>query len=154
MLLSKINRISLITFAFVFFLSCASYETRIVPFKMPSAYPNATEVAGAMIAAQAYDDKKEAKTAFGFDIIGAGILTIRGNRHWTLWRLKHSLQMLITTCGRSSNRNWLTIGYKRKRNSERSPRKRVNMGDSEVLPAASLVRQSALYRGKVWAMQR
>ena len=77
MLLSKINRISLITFTFVFFLSCASYETRIVPFKMPSAYPNATEVADAMIAAQAYDDKKEAKAAFGFDIIGAGILPVR-----------------------------------------------------------------------------
>jgi len=61
----------------VFFMSCASYEARVVPFKMPTAYPNATEVAGAVMAAQSYGDKKEAESAFGFDIIGAGILPVR-----------------------------------------------------------------------------
>ena len=61
----------------VFFMGCASYEARVVPFKMPAAYPNATEVAGAVMAAQSYGDKKEAESAFGFDIIGAGILPVR-----------------------------------------------------------------------------
>lgn len=57
--------------------ACARYERKIVPFKMPSAYPNATEVSGGVIAAKAYDDVKEAKEAFGFDIIGAGVLPVR-----------------------------------------------------------------------------
>jgi len=61
----------------VFFMGCASYEARVVPFKMPTGYPNATEVAGAVLAAQSYGDKKEAESAFGFDIIGAGILPVR-----------------------------------------------------------------------------
>jgi hypothetical protein len=61
----------------ILFLGCASYESQVIPFKMPTAYPNATEVSGAVIAAQAYADKKEAETAFGFDMIGAGIMPVR-----------------------------------------------------------------------------
>jgi hypothetical protein len=61
----------------VIFLGCASYQTTVVPFKMPSAYPNATEVAGAVVAAQSYSDKGEAEAAFGFDIMGAGVLPVR-----------------------------------------------------------------------------
>jgi hypothetical protein len=61
----------------VFFAACARYERKVVPFKMPSAYPNATEVSGGVIAAHAYDNEKEAKSAFGFDIIEAGILPVQ-----------------------------------------------------------------------------
>ena len=57
--------------------ACAKYERKVVPFKMPSAYPNATEVSGGVMAAKAYDDVKEAKAAFGFDIIGAGVLPVQ-----------------------------------------------------------------------------
>ena len=71
-----IGIISVIT-AIAFVLGCASYESKVVPFKMPAAYPNAKEVAGATIAAQAYGDKKEAEDAFGFDIIGTGLLPVR-----------------------------------------------------------------------------
>ncbi len=56
---------------------CTRYERKIVPFKMPTAYPNATAVAGAVIGAQAYADPQAAKSAFGFDIIGAGILPVQ-----------------------------------------------------------------------------
>ena len=42
-------------------VSCARYERKVVPFKLPSAYENAVEVAGAGIATKAYDDPKEAK---------------------------------------------------------------------------------------------
>lgn len=56
---------------------CARYERKVVPFKMPSAYPNATEVAGAVIAARAFDDPDEANSTFGFDISGAGILPVQ-----------------------------------------------------------------------------
>jgi len=56
---------------------CTRYERKVVPFKMPQAYGNATEAAGAVIAAKAYDTTKEAKDAFGFDIIDAGVLPVQ-----------------------------------------------------------------------------
>ncbi len=58
-------------------IACTSYQRQVVPFKMPAAYPNATAVAEATIAAKAYDSKEEAARAFGFDIRGAGILPVQ-----------------------------------------------------------------------------
>jgi len=61
----------------VAFTSCAtSYVAKPLPFKLPSAYPNAQNVAGAVIGARAYTDAKEAKENFGFDIITAGMLPV------------------------------------------------------------------------------
>jgi len=48
--------------------ACTRYERQVVPFKMPSSLPNATEAADATIAAQSFDGKDEAKAAFGFNI--------------------------------------------------------------------------------------
>lgn len=59
------------------FAGCSAYKQQVVPFKMPSAYPNATDVAGATIAAKAYDDGQEAQNAFGFDIRGAGVFPVQ-----------------------------------------------------------------------------
>ena len=56
---------------------CARYETKVAPFKLPNAYPNAVEEAGASIAATAYQNPEQAKEAFGFDIIGAGVLPVQ-----------------------------------------------------------------------------
>lgn len=69
----------LIAAAVVFLVlsGCARYERTVVPFKMPGAYPNAQEAGGALIASKAFDDPKEAKGAFGFDIIGAGVLPVQ-----------------------------------------------------------------------------
>ena len=59
-------------------LGCAtSYKARPLPFKHPSAYPNATQVAGATIGSKAFADKEEARTAFGFDVREAGMLPIQ-----------------------------------------------------------------------------
>jgi hypothetical protein len=57
--------------------ACSGYERQVVPFKLPSAYPNATEAAGATIAAKAYVDPGDAEKAFGFDILGAGVLPVQ-----------------------------------------------------------------------------
>ena len=43
---------------------------------MPGTYPNAQEIAGAVIGARAFTDGKEAKENFGFDIISAGMLPV------------------------------------------------------------------------------
>jgi len=44
---------------------------------MPAGYPNMTEIDGAQIAAKAFDSKKDAESAFGFDILGAGVLPVQ-----------------------------------------------------------------------------
>jgi hypothetical protein len=56
---------------------CTRYETKIQPLKMPSAYPNATQIGDALMGAEAYSDSKKAEEAFGFDIRGAGVLPVR-----------------------------------------------------------------------------
>lgn len=56
---------------------CAGHKRQIVPFKMPAAYPNATKVEGATVAARAYDDSGDAKKAFGWDIRGAGLYPVQ-----------------------------------------------------------------------------
>ncbi len=58
--------------------SCASstYVVKPLPFKMPEAYRNAQEAAGATIGAQAYVDPKAAQENFGFDVRGAGMLPV------------------------------------------------------------------------------
>jgi hypothetical protein len=59
-------------------LGCAtSYKAKPLPFKYPSAYPNAVQVAGATIGSKAFIDKEEAQKAFGFDIISAGMLPVQ-----------------------------------------------------------------------------
>ncbi|MBE9580615.1 MAG: hypothetical protein IMF18_03245 [Proteobacteria bacterium] len=56
---------------------CTSHKRQVVPFKMPAAFPNATKVAGATVAARAYDDTRDAKKAFGWDIRGAGLYPVQ-----------------------------------------------------------------------------
>jgi uncharacterized membrane protein len=72
-------RVSLWLIAAVLFtlVGCASYETKIVPFKLPSAHPNAVQVAGATMTAKDYSKRKEAEENFGFDIVGAGVLPVQ-----------------------------------------------------------------------------
>jgi hypothetical protein len=63
--------------AVLFLSSCQSYKQQVIPFKLPSAYSNATAVGESQIAAQAYNNEKEAQEAFGFNIRKAGLLPVR-----------------------------------------------------------------------------
>ncbi|MFO7955986.1 MAG: hypothetical protein R6X33_02680 [Candidatus Brocadiia bacterium] len=56
---------------------CARYERRPISFRMPSEYPNSVELEGAVLAADAWTARAEAKENFGFDIIGARVLPIQ-----------------------------------------------------------------------------
>jgi hypothetical protein len=57
---------------------CATtYKAKPMPLKTAGAYPNATEVAGAIVGAKVFMDKKEAEDAFGFDVLGAGMLPVQ-----------------------------------------------------------------------------
>ncbi len=69
--------IAVLSVLFVILLGCTRYERKVVPFKMPRSLPNATWVAGAHIAAQAFSDRSDAKSAFGFDIVSSGVLPVQ-----------------------------------------------------------------------------
>lgn len=65
-----------IIIAFIF-SACQSYQRKAMPVKMPSAYPNAIKVADATLAAKIYDDKNEAESFYGFDIVSAGVVPVQ-----------------------------------------------------------------------------
>ncbi|MBW2061167.1 MAG: hypothetical protein JRI95_06330 [Deltaproteobacteria bacterium] len=56
---------------------CTGYTYMPVPFKAPEAYLNHQRLDGAVIAIRSYSSSIEAKEAFGFDIIGAGLLPLQ-----------------------------------------------------------------------------
>jgi hypothetical protein len=69
----------LLTISLTFGLvACASdYKVRPLPFKVPSTFENMIVLEGAEIASKAYTDPAESEKAFGFDIIGAGMLPVQ-----------------------------------------------------------------------------
>lgn len=75
--MKKASILVLLVLSLFVWTSCSTYTPKPLPFKAPSAYPNARKVAGALIAAKAYDNPIEAKEAFGFDILGAGLLPVQ-----------------------------------------------------------------------------
>ncbi|MDD5723307.1 MAG: hypothetical protein PHY29_06155 [Syntrophales bacterium] len=76
--MKRIDRVCILATLLLMFAvaGCARYERKVVPFKMPDAYTNATEVAGATVAAKAYS-REEAEAAFGFDVVGSGVLPVQ-----------------------------------------------------------------------------
>ncbi|GBE03549.1 MAG TPA: hypothetical protein ENH45_06160 [Nitrospirae bacterium] len=63
----------------VFILAACStaYKATPLPFKDPSSFENSQEALGAVIAAKAYSNAKEASEAFGFNIREAGMLPVQ-----------------------------------------------------------------------------
>jgi hypothetical protein len=108
MMKKKVLSLLIAVLAVLWLAACTKYEQRVVPFKMPAAYPNATTVADATIAAKAYDASEDAAAAFGFDIRGAGILPVQvifdntGNHPLEILADKTLLLDERTTSGRSS----------------------------------------------------
>jgi len=54
-----------------------SYKAKPLPLQTPAAYPNNVEIEGCQIGAKAFDDATAAKEAFGFNILGAGLLPVQ-----------------------------------------------------------------------------
>lgn len=54
-----------------------AFKAQPLPFRLPSQYPNATEVAGVMVGAEAYVDSAKATPLFGFNIREAGMLPVQ-----------------------------------------------------------------------------
>ncbi len=59
-------------------VGCATaYQARPLPFKLPERHPNAVQVDGLTVAAEAFDRRAAAARAFGFDVLGAGLLPVQ-----------------------------------------------------------------------------
>lgn len=58
-------------------VACTGYEYKPIPFKAAEAYPNNVKVFGAVVAAKAWIDESEARSAFGFNIRGAGLTPVQ-----------------------------------------------------------------------------
>ena len=72
------KQLLIVAIALIFSGACStSYKAKPLPFKQPSSYPNAIEIAGVIVAAKAFVDPNEAKDAFGFDVRGAGMLPVQ-----------------------------------------------------------------------------
>lgn len=56
---------------------CSTYTPTVTPFKLPEAYANVQRAADTYVGARAWADDAQAREAFGFDIIGAGILPVQ-----------------------------------------------------------------------------
>ncbi len=63
--------------ATLIFSGCASYEPKVAPFKLPEAYQNVQRLDGAYVAARAWNNEEEARQAFGFNIVRAGLLPVQ-----------------------------------------------------------------------------
>jgi hypothetical protein len=73
------KRVFLVMIVFVccnILAACTTYERQVVPFRMPESSSNAISFDGAIIAARIFT-KSEAKEAFGFDIMSAGIFPVQ-----------------------------------------------------------------------------
>ena len=71
-------------FAVIFLVSlglilsgCSTYKPTVTPFKLPEAYHNMQRVADTYIGARAWTDVEAARAAFGFNILGAGLLPVQ-----------------------------------------------------------------------------
>jgi hypothetical protein len=68
--------IAVLLLILIFFGCTTAYKIKPLPFKAPAAFPNMVNIEGSQIAAKAFVDPQETKDAFGFDILGAGMLPV------------------------------------------------------------------------------
>jgi uncharacterized membrane protein len=76
--MKKMSLIPAMAVLFLFPIACAtSYKATPMAFKTPAAYGNQVRIGAVELAGQAFTDKAEAQNAFGFDVIGAGMLPVQ-----------------------------------------------------------------------------
>ncbi len=66
-----------LTVASCLLFACSTYRPQVVPIRLPQAYTNAQNINGLQAGASVWQNEQEAKNAFGFDIIKAGLLPVQ-----------------------------------------------------------------------------
>lgn len=69
--------VHILILAFLVAACSTAYKAKPLPFKHPASFQNSQKALGAVIAAKAYSDTKEAREAFGFNIREAGMLPVQ-----------------------------------------------------------------------------
>jgi hypothetical protein len=78
--------------------SCSTYRPQVTPFRLPQAYGNAQSVDGLQAGASAWQDEQEAKQAFGFNVLKAGLLPVQvvfDNRSAVTYEINPSQTFLV-----------------------------------------------------------
>jgi hypothetical protein len=85
------------------FTGCSTaYKSAPVSFRSPASMANCIHLDGAQIGVKSYDERKEAAQAFGFDIIGSGILPVQvifDNRSGHTFEIDGSQSFIEDTAG-------------------------------------------------------
>jgi hypothetical protein len=72
-----LRSVSGIFLALVLLSSCSTYKPQATPFRLPQSYANVQNLNGLSGAAFSWQNEEEAKAAFGFNVIKAGLLPIQ-----------------------------------------------------------------------------
>jgi hypothetical protein len=62
---------------FLLLVACSTYKPQATPFRLPESYDNVQKVNGLSAAAYCWQNEEEAKAAFGFDVLKAGLLPMQ-----------------------------------------------------------------------------
>lgn len=84
--------------------ACAHREGQVAPIPMPGLSDDHVDVQGVRVTAVAYTDEDQAETAFGFDILGAGLLPVRvgvDNQSLTVVKVNPQQTFLIDLDGQA-----------------------------------------------------
>lgn len=74
---SSARRFGAVALIALFLLACSTYRPQVTPFRLPQAYANAQNIDGLSSAASVWQNELEAKNAFGFNILKAGLLPVQ-----------------------------------------------------------------------------
>ncbi len=79
-------------------VGCATQPEKEVGFRLPSELANRVNIDGAIVGVISYADRDQAREAFGFDIVGAGLLPIQvviNNQSNHVFRIETTQTMLF-----------------------------------------------------------
>jgi hypothetical protein len=72
-----LRTISGIFLSLLLITACSTYKPQATPFRLPQSYANVQNLNGLNVAAFTWQDEEEAKAAFGFNVIKAGLLPVQ-----------------------------------------------------------------------------
>lgn len=112
----KYRLLVLVAGCFFLFSACASQPVKEVGFVLPRDLANRTVIKGAEIGVVSYADRGAAKAAFGFDVIGAGLLPVQvvfDNRGDQTFRIDVDQTLLMNQDRRAFNILSSSTAYQR-----------------------------------------
>jgi hypothetical protein len=70
-------RLGSLLLSLLFLSACSTYKPQATPLRLPQSYDNVQNVNGLSAAAYCWQNEEEAKAAFGFNVLKAGLLPVQ-----------------------------------------------------------------------------